>query len=91
MFTAVLVILQCRLIIAQMSSQRCDLFNMLTLPVLLGLCLSLCFPHYERIIFYVVCVVLNLAQLDYAVSIVNELCVHFNIYCFSLVKRKDKQ
>ncbi len=81
--------LQCRLIIAQMSSHRSDLFNMLLVPLSLGVCLSICFPSYELVIFYVVCIIINLAQLDYAVSVVNELCDHFKIYCFSLVKRSD--
>ena len=72
-----------------MSSQRAEWFNALLAPLLLGVALSLYLPNFEREILYIVSAVIHVGHLDYAVSIVNELCDHFKIYCFSLEKRKN--
>ena len=84
-----ITLLQCRLIIAQMSNQRCELVNVLLIPLSVAISLSVYLPHLEVTILYVLAAIVHLAHLHYAVSVVRELCYHFNIYCFSLEKRKQ--
>ena len=63
--------LQCRLIICQMSSQPCELFNLLLLPLSIAVGVSLVLPAYEKIMLYVLTTVVCLAQLHYGVCVVS--------------------
>lgn len=78
----------CRLIIAQMSSQSAELFNVLLIPLGVALALSLFQPMYELVVLYVYTVVVVLAHVHYGVGVVEELCELFRIHCFSLAKKE---
>ena len=80
--------MQCRLIIAQMSGHRCELFNMLLVPLAIAVMVSLFLPKYELVILYTYALVVVCAHLHYGISVVGELCEHFHIYCFSLTKKE---
>ena len=84
----VLSLLQCRLIIAQMTGQRCELVNLLLIPLAIAVGVSLIFPVYEAVILYTYALVVLCAHLHYGISVVGELCEHFHIYCFSLTKKE---
>lgn len=76
----------CRLIISQMSSTKCDRFNFLFLPLLAAMGISFLYPPLEGTALWVYFIIAFLVHLHFGVSVVNELCDHFNIYCFSLKK-----
>jgi ethanolaminephosphotransferase len=77
----------CRLIISQMSDQPCQLLNPLFLPLLLSISLSFLYPHIELNILWTYFFISLTAHVHYGVSVVQQLCSHFNIYCFSLQKK----
>lgn len=81
-------LMQCRLIIAQMSGHRCELINMLLVPLAIAVVVSLFLPKYEPVILYTYALVVVCAHLHYGISAVGELCEHFHIYCFSLMKKE---
>ena len=84
--------LQCRLIVSQMSSTRCELFNWLLLPLTLStLSAILCnLSHYELLLLRANGLLYTLLHLHYGVCVVRQMCDHFNINCFSLAKREPK-
>ena len=68
-----LYLLQCRLIISQMSDQPCQLWNPLFLPPFLSLSLSFLaayYPEMERKILYSFCFISLTAHLHYGISVV---------------------
>lgn len=81
------VILQCRLIISQMSGMPAELFNLLLIPLAVAVGIVLLLPRYELMTLYIYSAIVLVAHLHYAICIVEELCEHFRIYAFSLEKR----
>lgn len=83
-----ILLLQCRLIISQMTSQPAELFNLMLIPLAVAVGVSLVLPRYELMTLYIYSALILVAHLHYAISIVEELCDHFHIYAFSLAKRE---
>ncbi|KAL0812058.1 hypothetical protein ABMA28_009448 [Loxostege sticticalis] len=80
----------CRLIVAEMSKQRCDVITWMCWPLLAGAAVSLYLPHLEVPTMYSL-VLLSLAgHLHYAICVVRQLCAHYKISCFTVPKSKRK-
>lgn len=76
----------CRLIIAQMSDQRSEVFNYLFIPLVVAISMAFVYPQYEILTLYALFAVVTTTHLHFGISIVFELCDHFKIYAFSLKK-----
>ncbi|GIY12653.1 ethanolaminephosphotransferase 1 [Caerostris extrusa] len=79
----------CRLIVCQMSSTRCEVFNWLFYPIGLALLFIFTCPHQsstEVVIAWALLILSILAHVHYGVCVVQQMCKHFRIYCFSLKK-----
>ncbi|XP_046386847.1 ethanolaminephosphotransferase 1-like [Ischnura elegans] len=77
----------CRLIVTQMSNTRCEVWNWMLLPVLVGMCMSLVLPpalNGELVILYILAVFCTLAHIHYGACVVRQMCKHFKIYCFKI-------
>ncbi|CAH0382606.1 unnamed protein product [Bemisia tabaci] len=74
----------CRLIVAQMSSTRCEVFNPLLVPLSFGILLSLMIPVLELFILYALLIIATLAHIYYGANVVNQMCDHFKIKCFKI-------
>jgi len=82
----------CRLIVAQMSSTRCEAFNWTLFPVTalaLVSCLAKPGLGFETAAVYVLAVLSTLTQIHYGVCVVRQMCRHFNILCFKIKDRSD--
>ncbi|CAL1265218.1 unnamed protein product [Larinioides sclopetarius] len=82
----------CRLIVSQMSSTRCEAFNWLFYPIGLALLYIFSCPHHSRTevqIAWALLILSILAHIHYGVCVVQQMCRHFKIHCFSL--RKDEK
>lgn len=83
--------LNCRLIVAEMSGQRCERFNSLAYPLIPMIVinyLGLVDDDLYILISYVV--FLTAAHLHYGVNVVRQLCDHLNVYCFKVGKPPQK-
>ncbi|XP_044745518.1 ethanolaminephosphotransferase 1-like isoform X1 [Coccinella septempunctata] len=80
----------CRLIVSQMSSSRCDIFNWLFIPLLLVVVSSLFvkIAFLELILTYILCAFVTAAHIHYGTCLVRQMCRHFDINCFS-IKNKN--
>ncbi|XP_045461030.1 ethanolaminephosphotransferase 1-like isoform X2 [Harmonia axyridis] len=80
----------CRLIVSQMSSSRCDIFNWLFIPLLLVVLSSLFvkIAFLELLLTYILCALVTAAHLHYGTCLVRQMCRHFDINCFS-IKNKN--
>lgn len=79
----------CRLIVSQMSSTRCESFNTLFYPI--GLALIYVFfvshqSHSEVRIVWALLILSVLAHVHYGVCVVQQMCQHFRIHCFTMKK-----
>lgn len=82
---------QCRLIISQMSSTRCELINGFSVIFLLVALSTLLLPFMARmelVALRLLALTLTIAHVHYAVSVVQQMCDHFKINCLSLGKRE---
>ncbi|KAK4885714.1 hypothetical protein RN001_001985 [Aquatica leii] len=81
----------CRLIVAQMSSSRSEIFNWLLFPTAALAFLSIVSKsaQFEIGLAYALCVLSALAHIHYAYCVVRQMCRHFRIYCFSLRQHTD--
>jgi len=80
----------CRLIVAQMSSTKCEAFDWLLFPTTALAVVSVALrpgPIFEVMAVYVLAVLSTLTQIHYGVYIVRQMCRHFRIDCFKI---KDK-
>uniref|UniRef100_A0A2P2I5U6 Ethanolaminephosphotransferase 1-like n=1 Tax=Hirondellea gigas TaxID=1518452 RepID=A0A2P2I5U6_9CRUS len=81
--------INCRLIVSQMSSTRCELLNwqlgLLSASVLVVLQL----PSLEFLILLLLCIISTAAHIHYGVQVVRQMCCHFRIPCFSIKDRID--
>lgn len=83
---------QCRLIVSQMSSTRCELFNLLLIPVAFTAMSSIFWnlQGYELLLLRLITLATTLFHIHYAICVVRQMCEHFGIYCFTLGKRQTK-
>lgn len=83
----------CRLIVAQMSSTRCEAFNWFFIPTSLVIIISLLIKSaiIELVLTYVLLVFVTIAHIHYGTCIVRQMCRHFNINCFSIKKVPEKE
>ncbi|XP_049880098.1 ethanolaminephosphotransferase 1-like [Pectinophora gossypiella] len=79
----------CRLIVSQMSSQRCAAANWLVWPLLLAAALALAAPQHEPAALYGATLLCVLAHLHYGACVVRQMCDHFRISCFHIKQRAD--
>ncbi|KAG7301050.1 hypothetical protein JYU34_015425 [Plutella xylostella] len=79
----------CRLIVAQMSNQRCEASNWLQWPLLAAVVTSLYAPQYEWTALYAMTALSVLAHVHYGTCVVRQMCVHFRRTCFTINKRAD--
>ncbi|XP_058449656.1 ethanolaminephosphotransferase 1 isoform X2 [Malaya genurostris] len=88
--------INCRLIVAQMSDTKSDRWNAM-LSLLMGATIVCIIPYrvlgkfdllveYERNILYALALVVTIAHLHYGQSVVREMCTHFRIKCFKIIK-----
>ncbi|XP_021701606.1 ethanolaminephosphotransferase 1 isoform X3 [Aedes aegypti] len=86
--------INCRLIVAQMTDTRADLWNGL-LNLLTAAAIVCVFPYpllgiaplwveYERNVLYALVLVVTVAHLHYGQGVVREMCSHFRIRCFKV-------
>uniref|UniRef100_A0A915I9K6 Uncharacterized protein n=1 Tax=Romanomermis culicivorax TaxID=13658 RepID=A0A915I9K6_ROMCU len=95
-FGTIFANISCRLIVAQMTSTRCQAMNALVAVYTLT---SSCFvvanllntSHAGLELFVVrgFAIVFTVAHVHYAVCVVRQMCEYFDIYCFS-IKHKVK-
>lgn len=83
--------ISCRLIVAQMSSTRCEGFHHMIPYLAASFIGSLIFPSIERILLYCMLTYSTLAHWHYGAGVVNEMCLYFNRICFSVKMRSDKK
>ena len=82
--------LSCRLIVAQMSSTRCELINMFIYPLFGAVCSSLLIPGLpERHMLYLLAVGFTLFHLHYGVCVVHQMASHLRIDAFSIKDHGD--
>lgn len=77
----------CRLIVAQMTSTRCQPINWLTVAYVCVAALSIALPLPARAELYILrclAAVFTLAHVHYATCVIRQMCDHFNISCFSI-------
>jgi len=80
--------LSCRLIVAQMSSTRCELINMFIYPLFGVVCSSLLIPglpeEAEMFMLYLLAVGFTLFHIHYGVCVVHQMANHLRIDAFSI-------
>lgn len=76
--------ISCRLIISQMTSTRCEVLNLLLLPMALGVAGCLWLQADEHMVLGLLAALVTLAHLHYGICVVQQMCHHFHIHCFSL-------
>ncbi|XP_045597206.1 ethanolaminephosphotransferase 1 isoform X1 [Procambarus clarkii] len=81
--------INCRLIVSQMSSTRCEFINWLMLPLALSVVIVVVFPSLETATLLLMSSVATVAHIHYGVYVVRQMCEHFHIKCFSIKDRAD--
>ncbi|CAF0742201.1 unnamed protein product [Brachionus calyciflorus] len=90
----------CRLIVAQMTSTRCQIFNWTLIPLtfIVGLFTvnleSTSIQKYltaqaEVNALYFMVVLITLAHIHYGICMVQQICQHLKIYCFVITSRPN--
>ncbi|XP_025833367.1 ethanolaminephosphotransferase 1-like isoform X2 [Agrilus planipennis] len=76
----------CRLIVAQMSNTRSEIFNSLLYPFGAAVLLSLLLKNdlVELAFVYGLCLITTLAHIHYGTCLVRQMCRHFRINCFTI-------
>ncbi|XP_047141095.1 ethanolaminephosphotransferase 1 isoform X1 [Hydra vulgaris] len=72
----------CRLIISQMTSTKCDRFNILAWPLFPMLVAAYLKLINDKTMLVVYTIFLTLAHIHYGINVVHQLCMHLNVYCF---------
>ncbi|EPB77750.1 hypothetical protein ANCCEY_03169 [Ancylostoma ceylanicum] len=75
---------RCRLIIAQMSSHRCEVVNMLLMLYAFFAGLSFLVPNMELMILRSLCLLVVVLHVHYGVCVVRQLCAHFKIHALDV-------
>ncbi|XP_046543458.1 ethanolaminephosphotransferase 1-like [Haliotis rubra] len=81
----------CNLIIAQMSNTRCELINTLLLPLftIVFLCGVFSLGIIEFYLLWSYCIYVTVSHVIFGVSVVCEMCEHFNIKAFTIPVKKS--
>ncbi|XP_017770571.1 PREDICTED: ethanolaminephosphotransferase 1-like [Nicrophorus vespilloides] len=76
----------CRLIVAQMSNTRCDLYNSLITPTAVFVAVSLIvgIELVELLLIYFLCFIAFFTHIHYGSCVVQQMCKHFHIRCFKI-------
>ncbi|KJH51599.1 CDP-alcohol phosphatidyltransferase [Dictyocaulus viviparus] len=74
----------CRLVIAQMSNQRCEVNNGLLLLYVVVACVSLLVPALELQLLRLSTLLILLFHIHYGVCVVRQLCAHFKIHALDV-------
>lgn len=83
----------CRVIVAQMTSTRCEVFNWILIPlsIVVGLAsLANIQGYYEVYFVYLMALLVTLSHVHYGICTVNQICKHLNIYCFTITSKPVK-
>jgi len=88
----------CRLVIAQMTSTRCQIFNWAFIP-LTAIVVFLSFGLKSTMMsevygLYFIALLVTLSHIHYGICMVRQICDHLNIYCFVITSKpppKKKQ
>ncbi|XP_048480524.1 ethanolaminephosphotransferase 1 [Plutella xylostella] len=79
--------INCRLIVAQMSDTRCDIFNGLLIPYAGAVALA-CWrgvsPAAELLLLGALAALSSAVHIAYGAGVVREMCEHFNRRCFHI-------
>jgi len=89
--------ISCRLIVAQMTSTRCEIFNWALIP-LTGVVVLFTNPYIyslsiainkelEVLMLYAMAVLVTLQHVHYGICMVRQICDHLNIYCFIITSK----
>jgi len=85
--------ISCRLIVSQMSNTRCELINVLLIPLAAVVAFSLCLPGLtsttELNLLYCLSALLTICHLHYGLCVVLEMSRHLRISPFSIRDRGD--
>jgi ethanolaminephosphotransferase len=80
--------MSCRLIVAQMSNTRCELFNVLLALLAAAVASSLLIPGFPReaelSILYLLAIVFTVMHLHYGICVVIQMCRHLKIEAFRI-------
>ena len=80
--------LSCRLIVSQMSNTRCELINVLVLPLAVGSGSCLLVPglpvEAEMTVLYLLSLLFTLFHLHYGICVVIQMCDHLKIEAFRI-------
>ncbi|XP_068625149.1 ethanolaminephosphotransferase 1-like [Battus philenor] len=79
-----------RLIVAEMSGQRCEMFNGLLWPLAAGVAASLYIPALEWLVLHSLLWGSIFAHIHYGTCVVRQMCTHFKVKCFVVPKTKRK-
>lgn len=74
----------CRLIIAQMSNTRCQIFNVMLIPFSIVILVSIVVPPLELFMLYVSVILSIVYHVHYGVCVVKQMCDHFDRKCFHI-------
>lgn len=74
----------CRLIIAQMSNTRCQIFNWMLIPFSIVILVSILVPSLELFLLYIVLIISLIYHVHYGTCVVKQMCDHFDIMCFRI-------
>lgn len=91
----------CRLIIAQMTSTRCRVFNIGIIPLTFCVALVTLSPfnahlsafmtrQNEVYILYFMVVLVTIQHIHYGICMVRQICSHLNIYCFVITSKPSQ-
>ncbi|GJQ76278.1 hypothetical protein Trydic_g2008 [Trypoxylus dichotomus] len=81
----------CRLIVAQMSQTRSELYNWLLFPTAITVFASLLIQktQVDMALLYALCIIATLGHIHYGTCVVKQMCDHFRIDCFRIRQHKD--
>lgn len=89
--------ISCRLIVAQMTSTRCNIFNIGLIPLTLvvglftipfsGPLAVMLTKQAEVYTLYSMVVLVTLLHVHYGICMVRQICKHLNIYCFVITSK----
>lgn len=74
----------CKLIIAQMSNTRCQIFNWMLIPFSIIILVSIIVPSLELFLLYVILMISVIYHIHYGTCVVKQMCDHFDIMCFRI-------
>ncbi|XP_032523797.2 ethanolaminephosphotransferase 1-like [Danaus plexippus] len=79
-----------RLIVSEMSGQRCDGVSLLNIPLVAVVVVSSYLPHLTLPLLYLLLFVVTTAHVHYGVCVVRQMCDHFKVNCFAVPRDKIK-